>query len=179
MITDTLITPTQIKSYRPTADLDDGRVTPFIIEAQQNDLRPVLNDALYYDLMTKFTATADPMYAAYRDLINGKAYDYNGNTVYFSGIKPMLAYYTLARFIVNNPVNITRFGLVQKVNAQSEPIPQATINALVNELRSTAMNYQNELIKFLETKASTYPLYNEGGSSENIGTRNSFNFFRL
>lgn len=179
MITDTLITPAQIKAYRPTADLDDARVTPFILEAQQNDLRPVLNDVLYFDLMKKFTDSADAMYVNYQDLINGMDYTYNGYTIHFSGIKPMLAYYALSRFIVNNPVNITRFGVVQKMNAQSEPIPQATINSVVNDLRSTAMNYQNELVKFLETRSTIYPLYNNGGASSNAATKNSFNFFRL
>lgn len=179
MITDTLITPAQIKAYRPTADLDDARVTPFILEAQQNDLRPVLNDVLYYDLMKKFTESADVMYTNYQNLINGVDYDYNGSTIHFSGIKPMLAYYTLARFIVNNPVNITRFGVVQKVNPQSEPLSAGVINSVVNDLRSTAMNYQNELVKFLETKSSVYTLYQTGGADSNTGTRNSFNFFRL
>lgn len=179
MITETLITPAQIKAYRPTADLDDARVTPFILEAQQNDLRPILNDLLYYDLMKRFTDSADAMYANYQNLINGVDYSYNGGTIHFSGIKPMLAYYALARFIVNNPINITRFGVVQKVNPQSEPISSAVINSVVNDLRSTAMNYQLDLVKFLETRSSVYPLYQTGGASSNIGTMNSFNFFRL
>lgn len=179
MITDTLITPAQIKSFRPTADLDDGRITPFILEAQQNDLRPVLNDALYYDLMTNFTNSAHAMYALYQSLINGTTYTYNAQTLYFSGIKPMLAYYSLARFLINNPVNITRFGVTQKINPQSEPVSIAAIQAVVYELRATATSYQNELIQYLETMQASYPLYNTGGASENMTSRTSFKFFKL
>jgi hypothetical protein len=179
MITNTLITPSEIKAYRPTADIDDARITPFIIESQQNDLRPVLNDALYYDLLANFNDSAHAKYAVYQNLINGKSYVYNGNTIYFDGIKPMLAYYALSRFIINNPVNITRFGVVQKINPQSEPLSQGAIQAVVNDLRSTAMNYQLQLIKFLEENSADYPLYSSGGASSNAATRSSFNFFRL
>lgn len=179
MITDTLITPAHIKAYRPTADIADDRITPYILEAQHNDLRPALNDVLYYDLMTKFTDSGDAMYTKYQELINGKAYTYNSNTVYFSGLAPMVAYHALARFLVNNPVNITRFGVVQKVNPQSEPISIAAIQAVVHELRSAAISYQNELIQFLETNITDYPLYNTGGASENLSTRTSFKFFKL
>lgn len=179
MITDTLITPSQLRAYRPHAVIDDDRITPFIIEAQQNDLRPALNDALYYDLMTKFTQAGDDMYSAYQDLIDGKEYTYGSHTVYFSGIKPMLAYFTLARFIVSQQVNITRFGVTQKLTPQSEPTSFAAIQAEANQMKSTAISYQNELIQFLETKASTYPLYNTAGGSSNISSRTSFKIFKL
>jgi hypothetical protein len=174
-----LITKTDILTFRPTADLDEGRIKPFILEAQRLDLKPVLNDALYYDFVLKFDAIADPMYTVYQELLSGKEYSYNGDTIYFDGVKPMLAYFSLARFVVSSPVNITRLGIVTKLNAQSEPADAAMIKAVVNELRSAAIGYQHQVIQFLETKASTYPLYSSGGGSENIGTRNSFNFFRL
>jgi hypothetical protein len=179
MITDTLITPTQLRTYRPHAVIDDDRINPFIIEAQQNDLRPALNDALYYDLMNNFTDEEHAMYDAYQDLIDGVEYTYNAQTVYFSGIKPMLAYFTLARFIVSNQVNITRFGVTQKLNTQSEPTSFQMIHAEAKQMKSTAVNYQNELIRFLKTNHTDYPLYNTGGASSNISSRTSFKIFKL
>lgn len=174
-----LITKTDILTFRPTADLDEGRIKPFILEAQRLDLRPVLNDALYYDFASKFDQAADAMYAKYQELLTGVAYSYNGNTIYFDGVKPMLAYFTLARFVAFNPVSITRLGVVTKLGAQSEPVDAATIRNVVNELRSAALGYQHQVIQFLDEKSSTYPLYDKAGGSENIGTKNSFNFFRL
>lgn len=173
-----LITKDDIKVYRPTAELDDARIKPFILEAQRMDLQPVLNDALYYDFVSKFDSSGDPMYAAYGELLTGKQYTYNTNQIYFDGVKPMMAYYALARFVVYNPINITRMGIVLKTTQQSEPVDPAQIKMLVNELRSSAVSYQNQVIKFLENNTSTYPLYNSGGASSNAARTTSFNFFK-
>lgn len=174
-----LITQDDIKRFRPTAELDDKRINPYILEAQILDLKPVLNDALFYDLLLKFDDSNDSSYEKYNELLNGKVYTYNAQTIFFAGVKAMLSYYALARFIVGNPVQITRMGVVTKINAQSEPASPQVINGAVNELRSAAITYQNEVIKFLENSTTDYPLYNTGGASENSARRTSFNFFKL
>ena len=174
-----LITATDIKTYRPTAVLDDVRVQPFILVAQRLDLRPVLNDALYYDFLTKFDEEEDDMYAAYQNLLVGDDYTYNAQTIQFDGVKAMLSCFALARFVAANPVNITRMGITVKQSDQSTPADASLIRMTVNELRSAGMEYQNQLVQYLETMASTYPLYNTGGGSENAGRKASFNFFKL
>src|SRR5689334_14775237 len=104
-----IITLQDIKQYRPTADLDGVRWEPFCVESQDQDLRPVLGDGLFYDFMTKWYSTGDPMYASYQSLLNGVNYTLNGQAVYFDGLKPMMVYYTLARLVQNQQVNITRY----------------------------------------------------------------------
>ena len=174
-----LITKTDIKTYRPTAELDDARINPFIIEAQNMDLRPVLNDVLFYDFITKFNVTLDPMYAKYQKLLNGGTYTYNSQTIYFDGVKAMLSYYALARFVVANPVNVTRMGVAIKTLQQSEPADAATIKYFVNDLRGTAIGYQNQIIQFLITNPTDYPLYNLGGGASQQPNKTSFKFFKL
>lgn len=173
-----LITKEDIKVYRPTAELDDARIKPFIKEAQTLDLKPVLNDALFYDFVLNFDDTLGASYAKYQELLNGKLYTYNGNPIYFDGVKPMLSYMALARFVIDNPINITRMGIVVKTVNQSTPVDPQQIKMLVNELRSTAISYQNQVIQFLENNASTYPLYNSGGASSDMARTTSFNFFK-
>ena len=174
-----LITQDDIKIYRPTAELDDARINPFIAEAQVSDLKPVLNPALYLDLLKKFDDQLSSDYTKYNELLLGKEYTYQGQTILFDGVRPMLAYYALARFVVNNPVNITRFGIVTKTVNQSEPVDPAVLRGLVNELRSCAISYQNEVIRFLQANPTVYPLYNTGGESCNSSTQTSLNFFKL
>lgn len=174
-----LITQDDIKLYRPTAELDDARINPFILEAQISDLKPVLNAALYHELLKAFNDPGHAKHQKYVDLLHGKEYTSNGLVIRFDGIKPMLCYYTLARFVVSNPVHITRFGIVAKTTQQSTPADPAAIRTVVNELRSTAIQYQSELIKFLCDNAADYPLYNQGGGSNNAARRTSFNFFKL
>lgn len=174
-----LITKTDILTYRPTAALDDTRIKPFILEAQRLDLRPVLNDALYYDFVLKFDSTLDPMYASYQKLLVGDQYTYQALTIDYDGIKPMLCFFALARFVASNPFNITRMGVVVKSSDQSDPVDTTQLRTLVNDLRSVAIGYQNEVIKYLENNTSTFALYNTGGASNQAATRTSFNFFKL
>ena len=168
-----LITLSDLKQLRPLAELDGLRWEQFATEQQDQELRPILSDALYYDLMTKFFDTGDAMYANYQKLINGTEWTYNGNTVYFDGLKPMLSYFTLARLVQNNQVNITRYGVVSKVVPQSEPVDAQVIRQVVNELRSNAMTYKNQVDTYLCNNVDTYLLYK--GSSSAINT--SFKMF--
>lgn len=163
-----------LKALRPTAELDGTRWEPFCLEAQDQDLRPILGDALYYDFMTKFFVTGDAMYTAYQNLLKGVAYTLNGKTVYFDGLKPMIGYFTLARFVQNNPIHITRFGVVTKTTNVSQSVDAQTLRQVVNELRSNAVTYKNQVDTYLLQNQTTYPLYI--GSDSAITT--SFKMFK-
>lgn len=166
-----IITLKDIQELRPTAELDGARLEPFILEAQDQDLRPVLGDGLYYDFMTKFYDTGDAMYSNYQNLLNGTTYTYDGQTIYFDGLKPMVVYYTLARFVQNNPVNIVRFGVVQKVVPQSQPVDAVMLRQVVNEMKSNAQTYKNQVDKFLLQNQSTYTKYIGSNTSLKTGFR--------
>lgn len=160
-----LITLQDIKAVRPTAELDNVRWQPFATEAQDQDVKPILGDALYYQLMTTPAATA------YAELLNGKTYTYNGETIYFEGIKTMIVYFFLARFIQNNAVNITRFGVVTKTLNQSQPVDAQVIRQVVNEMKSNAQTYKNDVDRFLLQNQTTYPLYIGGNANINTSFR--------
>lgn len=169
-----LITLADIKQLRPTAELDGARWEPFALEAQDQDLRPILGDGLYYDFMNEVFDTGDDMYADYQKLLNGEAYTYNSQTIYFDGVKPMLVYFTLARFVQNNPVHITRFGVVSKVVPQSQNVDGQVLRQVVNELRSNALTYKNQVDTYLLEKSETFDLYI--GSNSSMTT--SFRMFK-
>lgn len=173
-----LITQDDITIFRPTAELDEARIRPHIREAQDLDLKPVLNNALYYDFISKFDVESDVSYSKYQDLLKGKVWTYNGNPEEFKGIVPMLCYYSLARYVELNPFHVTRTGVVKKVVNQSEAATQEEIRIICNGLRSAAMSYQNDVIRFLEQNPTDYPLYSSGGASDNAGHTTSFSFFR-
>lgn len=163
-----------LKNLRPSAQIDGERWEQYAMEAQDQDLRPILGDGLYYDFMTKFFLTANAMYSAYQNLLNGVAYTLNGQTVYFDGLKPMIGYFTLARFVMNNPIHITRFGIVNKVNTNSQNVDSVTLRQVVNELRSNALTYKNQVDTYLQENQTTYPLY----IGSNSGMKTSFRIFK-
>jgi len=153
-----LITIDDIKQFRAVS-LDQKRAEPYILEAMENDLRPVLNDALYRDFTQKVFSGLDPDYAKYQNLLNGTTYTVNGNTLNYPGVKAMLVYYSLSRIVLNNQINVTSYGVVQKTLDQSQPVEAGMLKMMVTELRSIAISYQNRVADFLENNKSTYPLY--------------------
>src|ERR1043166_4766815 len=94
-----LISQDDIQKYHTIGEIPKGRIDPLIIRAQELDLKPVLNESLYYDFMTKYNSSGDPMYSYYQNLLNGTTYTYSGQTIQFPGIKPMLCAYMMARFL--------------------------------------------------------------------------------
>lgn len=163
-----IITLNDLKALRPLAELDGTRWEQYAVEAQDQDLRPILGDALYYDLMTKFYLPLDSMYSAYQDLINGTEWTYNGDTIYFDGLNPMLGYFTLARLIQNNQINVTRFGVVVKTTQQSTPVDAQTLRQVVNEMKSNAITYKYQVDLFLGQNQTIYTKYK--GSENNFNT---------
>lgn len=172
-----LITADDIKIIRPTADLDAERVNPHIKECQKLYVKPMLNATLYYDFIKNFDNT-DAQYNKYRDLLNGKEWTNSGNTEYFEGIKPMLCYYALASLCEENPINITRFGLVQKTQVNSQPISDVQMKMAVNKLRSAGSVYGSEVTRFIEGNKTIYSLYDK--QPQTSGTQSGgLNFFKL
>lgn len=167
-----VITVNDIRALRPVAkELDQERVEPFIREAQMHDLRPILGDALYYDFVNKFQSTGDPMYANYQNLLNGSVWTVNGKTKQHYGLKPIVVYYALARFVANNQINITRFGVTSKVNPQSEPVTDLALRNMITELKSVAVSYQSQTIDFLRDNASIYTLFSQDILVNNMGLK--------
>ena len=82
----------------------------------------------------------------------------------------MLVAYTMSRFIPMNQVNITRYGIVNKKNDQSEPVSTTQLTYIVNNLRAQATAYQNQFEQFLLQNQTTYPLYGTFPSSVNQRT---------
>lgn len=155
-----IITIQDIKEVRPLAQLDPQRVDPYINESQENDLRPILGDALFYDFITNIDTTK------YRELLNGKPYSKNGYSIFFPGVKPMLCYFSLSRITQNNAINLTSYGAVQKTMQNSEPIDQRILGALITELRDVANSYQTRVVEFLNDNQTTYPLFNVSSSKD-------------
>lgn len=167
-----LISIEDIKNYRPMADIIQTRIDPYIQEAQMNDLKPFLGEPLYRDILTNTSSTLN------QELLYGKNYiDESGYTIVFNGLVPMLVYYSLARIISNNQINITSFGAVQKVNQSSTPLDIATIKMQVTELRANALSYQTEVKKFLDYYLSAYPLWSYNKACEVQGS--GLKFFKL
>ena len=169
-----IINRDDIKNVRPMSNVPYERLDPYLRDAQQFDLKPIIGSAFYLALENDYTpgdVFVDPLYL---ELLNGKDYTYNGHTIRYSGMKDMMSYFTLSRFIVEQPMNITRYGIVQKPDPNSENLSSASIKMVKEQLMSAAISLRDEMIKFLEQNNTDYPLY--GPNSINLN-KTGFHFF--
>jgi hypothetical protein len=134
----TLLTITQIKKYKTISDFAPSeKVNTFVNEAQFIELRNVLGQGLF----DKVVENISPLNYPELDI----------------QIEPMLAYYSYARYLSQNQVNATAFGVVQKRNEFSEPTSEKTLMRIVGQAREMGKAYERELIKFLNNNKENYP----------------------
>ncbi len=171
-----LITIKDIRKIRPSADIPSDRLTPFIQEVQRFELKEVLGSAFYKALEDEWDANLKFTTTAYVELLDGKDYEYNSQTIHYYGLKDMMAYFVLSKFIIEQPVNIARYGIVQKTIDQSEPVSSSRIRMVSDELLSNAVKLRDELIQFLGENESTYTLYSTS-TSKVQKNQTGFHFF--
>lgn len=138
----------------------DKRIKPYVREAQEFDIRPILGAEMFYDLLKN---SADDNYTA---LLDGLDYTYADVNYSFVGLKTIIAYYTYARFIPHDNVRSTPSGMMGKTNEFSERISKSEIDRIVNQNQSAAYAYIEDMICFLDRKVSDYPKWNTTYKSE-------------
>ncbi|MBS7564667.1 hypothetical protein KHS38_09650 [Mucilaginibacter sp. Bleaf8] len=139
------------------------RLQAFIKKAQELDLKPFLSAAFYYELQ-KWMETdgqiKEDAPVAYQNLLKGCEYtDQWGHIISFEGLIAMLVYFTFARFIEGNSVFYTATGPVIKQYDNAQAVSPQDVIKLVQQQRSIANAYANNVEKFLQDNQSQYPLW--------------------
>lgn len=170
-----LISFSNIADFRPMSkEIPQERITSYIQEAQQFDLKKLLGDALYLDFITNFDNSGHAQYTNYQNLLNGVNYTYGTQTLEHPGLIGYLSYMTLVRIYNNNQINVTKFGLTRKNNGdQSTPLDVKEIAVAVAELRSNGLALQNDIVKYLTTNGTLFPLYafQDGSALNQMGVK--------
>ena len=129
-------------------DKDFNRV--FIREAQELDLKPLLCEAFYFDLV------AGRGQKPYQKLIQGGEYSYQGRTYAFEGIGTVLAYFAYARFVLKSNVVSASHGLSIKNTSFSEPLPLEERRNFYYESRKDANTFFEQVELYLERHPQDY-----------------------
>jgi len=169
-----IISLEDIQKHRPVADMDLDRILPHIIESQLLDLKPVLGDALFADFIQNFDVSGHSQYTNHQLLLNGVTYTSNGKIIIYSGIIPMMCYYSLSRIVTNNAVNITPYGNTFKKNEFSDPLDTNAFLAIKSELQSIGYAYQLQVVKYLQDNLSSFPLFEQVSDLKSGGTPKFF-----
>jgi hypothetical protein len=135
-----LISITDIQTFRAISDnIPEDRIDPYILEAQQFDLKGILGKDLYNKLF---------------EVVSPGVYEYASLKPEYLGF---LAYSTYARFLGQNQVTSTSHGVVMKKTDWSENLTDQMLTRVISQARSNASAYGIELIQFLNDNVSSYP----------------------
>lgn len=133
---------------------------PHVLEAQEFDLKKIIGESFYIDLMDDFEAS--PSLDKYYDLFHGKRYTYEGKNYEHAGIRAVLCYHSYARYIPEAQTQSTATGFVKKTNQYSEPASDKSITRKAQQARSGAQAHWDKVKCFIERHSKDYPLFNCG-----------------
>lgn len=154
-----LINLDDIKKFRSLSiNIDAAKnLDPYINDAQEFDIRPLLGDALYLDLMEDFESSPSLNMPIYQYLFYGCTYTYNNIRHKQEGIKAVLAHFTYHRYCLRAHLQSTKTGFVVKAEQNSTPASQEDIGRLGSMSKSMAVAYQTRLVDYLNRNYTLYP----------------------
>lgn len=154
-----LITKIEIAKHREISrGLKDDKINPFIDDAEFQDLRPLLGDKFYSDLVANSGETN------YTNLLEEFEYTYDDIKYKNPGLKKVLSIYAYSRYILFGSFTDTSFGFIQKSNQDSTPVGDSQKRNIYTQERNTAFNYWLEVEKFINRNKDNYPNWNTAGS---------------
>ena len=149
-----LIDKTEIAKHREIArGVRDDKINPFIEDAELLDIKPLLGNALYFDLVKNLTDTK------YVELLDGKEFDVNGITHKFTGLKKILSIFSDARYKLFGSYTDTAFGLVEKNHNDSTQVSHESKKNIYSKNRQIAYQYFEDVKLFLNNNKETYSLW--------------------
>lgn len=159
-----------IRKYRPIAqNIDSERIEVYIRETESLDIAPVIGDRIFSKLSDLGPIVIDKASVELKDdtganifvgfegelpadlwkLLNGGTYDDKcGEPVRFEGLRVAEAYLAYARFVRNHSINITPFGVVQKVGDDSTAVSNATIASIALDAERIGKEYLSRTVRY-------------------------------
>lgn len=148
--------------------VEDTDFEKYIYEAQKFDLKPLVREDFYYDLLSK--KDDEP----WTKLIDGGEYEFKDRTYEFSGIGAVIAYFAYARFFLNSSAVSTSFGIVTKNNPQSTPLILEERRNVYYKKKEEANEIMKDAVLFIERNISDFESWNSEGSCQ-TNKNSSFN----
>lgn len=143
-----IITIDDIRNVRPIAyNIDEARVNMYIREAEILDVLPILGADLHENL-----SNADNLTPEEDMLLNGGYFNDGCGKKKFEGLKSAISYFAYARFLRNNQINVTPYGVVTKLGEESATSDYKAVAAQAAEaenigkvMLAEAMRYWNNV----------------------------------
>ena len=140
-----LITPEEVGKYgRPiSVKTDEDKLTAYIIEAEQMNVKPVLGDELFLSILEK--GDDDEKFCL---LLSVGTYSSEGKLYSFAGLKAALSYYVFAKYLMVGDFNATRFGITMKEDSYSAHISSAERSNAYSDTLEVANCYLQDCVSY-------------------------------
>ena len=120
----------------------------FIPEAEQLDVKPILGEQMYIDLLEAQTGTTLSVNQVL--LLDGGIYTVENRKYIFKGLKVAISYFVYSRLIRNADGQLTRFGFVDK-NLNESDRPQLKEKLVAADDAAKSGNaYLNEVLQLIK-----------------------------
>lgn len=134
----------EIGALARPCNIDEAIGERYIEEAELQDVKSILGDALFFDIVDH--------QEKYALLLDGGTYEYKGEKRGFSGLKCALAYYAWARMVKSSVNHLTRFGFVSKNDDYSRPVEWKERQVAYNDAYAVADGYMQECMEYLKSQ---------------------------
>lgn len=142
-----IITVEDIRAVRHIAhNIDNGRVDMYIREAEILDVVPAISAELYEVLDAGESLTAEQ-----EMMLTGGYYDAGCDKRKFEGLKVATAYLAYARFMRNNQVNVTPYGVVTKIGDESATTEHRIVVAQAQEAENIGQAMLAEAVRYWDS----------------------------
>lgn len=159
-----LVTKNDIANHREISrSVRDDKINPYIEDAELLDLKPLLGNALYFDLVKNKTDQK------YQELLEPKEFTIDSETFKHVGLKKILSIFVDARYKLFGSFTDTGYGLREKNHQDSTAVSSDSKKELYKKNRQIAFQYFSDVKKFLDENSSTYPLWKKE-CSKKIGS---------
>jgi hypothetical protein len=160
-----IISRQQIQIYKQLSkSVYDDKLNQIILETQFQDLRPLLGERFFNDILNKVEASSTD----YDDLLDGNTYTYQGITYTNYGLRCVLSNYIYARYTIFGDIIDNSFGQSIKMNVnESQPVSASIKKSLYQMNRDLAYNYWLNVRDYIVRNNTTYDLYNDCYTSTN------------
>jgi len=151
---DLIINKGTVQAHLQVAEgVDKKNFKRFVYEAQFIDLRELMCESFYNDLVSNYTETI------YQDLLVGGSYTFEDKTYYYEGLEICLSYFAYARFISESNIQSTSFGMVRKNSQESERASQRELEAIAQKNTERALLLFKSTKLFLDRNEETYTFW--------------------
>jgi len=145
-----LISKTKAAEYLQVAiGYSDAEYERFIREAQEFDLKPLLCEEFYAELLEN--KDIDP-----HKIITGQEYTHDEKTYYHEGLEAVLSYFSYARFVLKSGAVSTTHGVVQKTTPNSQPLSHSEKKDIYHSSRQDANSLFDAVAKYMDRKDIDY-----------------------